>query len=100
MSPVYVHPHVFERCVDQLCHKLQQIAGRAGVPDHDCCDLESTLAAMPRVCRSQAQAMLNGLQLQTYDDFPAMAFAAKYVLNLAQQIWWEERPASLEAPAL
>ena len=42
--------------------------------------------------------MLNGLQLQTYDDFPAMAFTANYVLKLAQEIW-EHQPASLGAMA-
>src|SRR5215218_2706929 len=83
MSAIYVYPREFERCVDLLTRKLEETAARAGVPDSECTDLEATLVALPPVARSRAEALLNGIQLQAADDFPAMAFAAKYVVKLA-----------------
>ena len=98
MPSVYVHPREFTRCVELLARKLEEIATRAGVPDAECIDLEATLALLPPVCRSRAEAMLNGIQLTASDDHPAMAFAAKYVLKLARAIW-DDEPLSIVAMA-
>ena len=99
MPSVYVHPREFTRCVELLARKLEEIAAtRAGVPDAECTDFEATLALLPPVCRSRAEAMLNGIQLTASDDHPAMAFAAKYVLKLARAIW-DDEPLSIVAMA-
>ena len=98
MSAIYVYPREFERCVDLLTRKLEEAATRAGVPDSECTDLEATLVALPPVARSRAEALLNGIQLQASDDFPAMAFAAKYVVKLAHHVW-ESAPVSMVAMA-
>ena len=98
MSAIYVYPREFERCVDLLTRKLEEAATRAGVPDSECTDLEATLVALPPVARSRAEALLNGIQLQAAEDFPAMAFAAKYVVKLAHQMW-ENAPVSMVAMA-
>lgn len=87
MAQVYVYPREFQQCVEHLCWKLREIAGRGGVSVEERCDLESALAALPPQARSHAKAMLNGIQLSAADDFPAMAFAASYVLKLAREIW-------------
>jgi hypothetical protein len=97
MSAIYVYPREFERCVDLLARKLEETAAWAGVPDCECTDLEATVA-LPPVARSRAEALLNGIQLQAADDFPAMAFAAKYIVKLAHQIW-ESAPVSIVALA-
>src|SRR3954453_19843517 len=96
MASVYVYPREFARCLELLTRKLEQTATRAGIPDSECTDLEATLVALPPVARSRAEALLNGIQLQAADDFPAMAFAAKYVVKLAHQIW-ESAPVSIVA---
>ena len=98
MSAICVYPREFERCVDLLTRKLEKTAAWAGVPDSECTDLEATLVALPPVARSRAEALLNGIELQAADDFPAMAFAAKYVAKLAHQIW-ESAPVSIVAMA-
>jgi hypothetical protein len=63
------------------------VALREGVSDADCKDLEGTLSAMPPLVRDRIKLMLNGIQIQTEYDDPAMGFAARYVLRLAEDIW-------------
>jgi hypothetical protein len=46
------------------------------------------LAALPPASRFNAEGYLKNLQLQACADFPAMAFAAKYVRKLANEIWF------------
>jgi hypothetical protein len=75
---------------EEIRRKLEHAATKAGVDDSELDTLESTLTALPQVARSHTQALLNGIQLQAADDFPAMAFVAKYVLTLAQEIWDSE----------
>ena len=105
MSSVFrPDPAEFDRCVTQLCFKIESIAARAGVSEADCTDLEGTLAAMPPLVRERTVMMLEGLQIQTEFQDPAMAFAARYMLKLAEDIW-EENPhamvhAAPHAPAL
>src|SRR3954447_1557211 len=86
----------FSRCIEMLCRKLEGVATRAGIPEDECCGLEGILASLPPIARSQAQAILNGVQLSAADEFPAMAFAANYVLKLAREIWHSEPVAVTE----
>jgi hypothetical protein len=87
MSRIRPDPAEFKRCVTLLSRKLESIAAMAGVPDRDCIDLESTLAALPFFTRSRASIVLEGVRAQSLDDDPTMAFAAEYVLSLAHEIW-------------
>ena len=64
-----------------------------GASDDDCADLQCSLEALSPFARSRVAAMLNGIQLQAGDDSPVMAFAARYVLNLARL--WESSPAGI-----
>lgn len=85
-------PAEFERCVGFLCMKIETVAMRSGVSDADCSDIEGTLAAMPPLVRDRVKLMLDGIEIQTEYDEPTMAFAARYILRLAQSIW-EANPA-------
>lgn len=87
MSSVYVYPREFDQCVSLLTRKLEEIAIKAGVPDRECTDLESILAEFPPMCRPRAEVMLQGIQVSADGEFPAMSFAASYVLKLAREIW-------------
>ena len=77
----------FSLCVTLLTRKLQDIATRTGVPDFVCTDLESTLAALPLFHRKQAAALLERIAAQAEREFPTMAFAARYALKLASEVW-------------
>jgi hypothetical protein len=88
VSDVHVYPREFEWCLELLTRRLSETAARAGVPDAECTNLEAILAALPPFSRSNAEGFLTNLQLQACDDFPAMAFAAKYVRKLASEIWF------------
>jgi hypothetical protein len=101
MSSVYVYPPEFERCVELLTRKLEEIAARAGVPDAECETLESTLAALPPFSRDRAAVILEGISVQAGDEFPAMAFAASYVRKLAREVWdGGPQPAAMASRAL
>jgi hypothetical protein len=89
-----IDPAEFRRCVDVLNRKLDDIAAKAGVPETECADLEMTLAALPPFSRDRAALMLQGIQIQAEESFPAMAFAASYVLTLARDVW-EGAPSAL-----
>ena len=93
-------PAEFERCVSLLCWKIETIAMRSGVSDADCADLEGTLAAMPPLVRDRVKLMLNGIQIQTEYDEPVMAFAARYILRLAQDVWQMPHPVAHSQSAL
>lgn len=82
-------PAEFERCVNFLCTKIETVAARSGLSDGDCGDLEGTLAAMPPLVRDRVRLMLDGIDIQTEYSEPTMAFAARYILKLAQDIWQE-----------
>jgi hypothetical protein len=82
-------PAEFDRCVTFLCMKIETLAIRSEMPDTDCTDLEGTLAAMPPLVRDRVKLMLDGTEIQTEYDDPVMAFAARYILKLAQGIWQE-----------
>ena len=84
-------PAEFERNVRFLCTKIETVAMRSGMSDPDCADLERTLAAMPPLVRDRVNLMLNGIEIQTEYDEPTMAFAARYLLQLARSIW-DENP--------
>ena len=93
MSSRHRHnPAEFERCVSILTRKIEDLAIKAGVPDSAWHDLQSTLAALPRFYRDRASLMLQGIAVHADEALPTMAFAAKYVLNLAREIW-ETAPA-------
>jgi hypothetical protein len=87
MSGIYVYPQDFDRCVELLTRKLEEIATRAGVPDTECETLESTLAALPPFSRDRAAVVLEGISVQAGEEFPAMAFAANYVRKFAREVW-------------
>ena len=80
-------PAEFARCVRFLCTKIETIALRSGMADADCADLEGTLAAMPPIVRERARLMLDGVAIATEYDDPTTAFAARYILSLAREIW-------------
>jgi hypothetical protein len=88
-------PAEFRRNVELLARKLDNIAAGAGVPESECTDLESTLAALPPFARGRVAVLLQGIHVQAEEDNPAMAMAAHYVLALAQEVW----DASPAAPA-
>ena len=92
-------PAEFERCVSFLCTKIETIAMRSGMSDADCADLEGTLASMPPVVRERTKLMLDGVGIATEYDEPTVAFAARYLLRLAQTIW-EETPHPVTHGAL
>jgi hypothetical protein len=94
---VCTDPSDFKRCLAYIERKLERIAARAGVPDDLCADLECTLMALPPFARDRAKIMLEGVYVQTHETYPAMAFAARYVLNLAQEVW---EGAAFPVPAL
>ena len=79
--------HEFDKCVDLLTRKIEDLAAKAGVPDAVCIDLQSTLGALPQHCREHVSIMLQGIAVQAEYESPTMAFAARYVLNLAREIW-------------
>lgn len=87
MPPIYIYPREFHRCVELLSHKLAEIAMRSGAREEECQSLESTLAALPSMSRQRASVVLNGIQVQSDEEFPAMTVAARYVLKLAEEIW-------------
>jgi hypothetical protein len=101
MPSLYVYPQEFERCVAVLSRKLEEVAVRAGVPDSECTDLERILAVLPAIARARADILLGGIELQAGEQYPAMAFAARYVLKLAREVWDEAPPPppAAEAPA-
>jgi hypothetical protein len=84
-------PAQFQRSVRFLCTKIDMVATRSGMSDTDCKDLERTFAAMPPTVRDRVGLLLNGTEIQAEYDDPTMAFAARYLLRLAQCIW-EENP--------
>jgi hypothetical protein len=92
------NPAEFERCVQFLCTKIETIAMRSGMTDADCADLERTLAAMPPLARDRVKLMLHGIDIHTEYDDPVMAFAARYIVRLAQEIW-AATPHPLTHPA-
>ena len=85
------NPDQFQQSVDLLCTKIQTVAVRAGMSDVDCEELERSLAAMLPIVRDRVKLMLDGIEIQTEYDDPTMAFAARYLLRLAQAIW-DENP--------
>lgn len=100
MTHAYVHPREFHRCVELLTRKIEEIAKRAGVSEAEFVDLEGVLAALPPVSRERAAVVLQGISIQADEEFPAMAFAASYLLKLAGEIWETRRsPASAVAAA-
>jgi hypothetical protein len=96
MSAIYVYPREFARCLEFLRLKIEEAAARIGVPDAEMTDLEATSAALPSAGRSHVRALMNATQLQADEQFPTMAFAAKYVLKLAEEIW-AGQPVSVAA---
>jgi hypothetical protein len=95
---LYVDPREFERCVGLLTRKLEETAVRAGIADGECIDLDSTLAALPPFSRDRAAVLLQGIRMQAEEEYPAMAFAADYVLKLAREVWDHAPGAPLPAP--
>jgi hypothetical protein len=77
MPSVYVYPEEFDRCVEILTR----------LPESELETIESTLAALPPFSRDRAAIMLEGIGVQAEEAFPAMAFAARYVLRLAREVW-------------
>jgi hypothetical protein len=92
-------PAEFDRCVSHLCLKVETVGLKAGVLDADSSDLEGTLAALPPLVRDRIRLMLNGIEIQTEYEDPAMAFAARYVLRLAQDVWETNPHPMTHAPA-
>jgi hypothetical protein len=92
-------PDEFERSVKFLCTKIETVALRSGAADADCKDIEHTLAALPPTERDRVRLMLEGIAIQTEYDDRTMAFAARYLLRLALDLW-EDNPHPLtHAPA-
>jgi hypothetical protein len=80
-------PAEFERCVRCLCTRIGTIATRSGMADLHGADLEGTLAAMPPTVRDRTRLTLKGIAISTACDEPVMAFAARYLLSFARDIW-------------
>jgi hypothetical protein len=86
-DPLRPQPADFERCLNFLCKKIETVALREGASEGDCGDLEGMLAAMPPMVRGHVTLMLEGIEIQTEFKDRVMAFAARYVLCLARDIW-------------
>lgn len=82
-----IEPAEFQRCVTLVAGKIDALAVRLGVSDAGRLDLEETLARLPPPSRGRAGVMLDGIVVQTCDDNPAMAMAARYVRALANDVW-------------
>jgi len=80
-----VNPEEFQRCVTRLTIKLRDMAVNAGVPEDECTDLETVLAALPPVSRDRASVLLEGVRVHSEDK--CMSLAAGFLLNLAQDVW-------------
>ena len=93
------NPDEFQRSVSFLCTKIETVALRSGMTDADCQDLEGSLAAMPPTVRDRVGLMLQGIAIQTEYDDQTMAFAARYLLRLAQSLWDESPHPVTHAPA-
>ena len=85
-------PADFERCVSQLCLKIETIARSNDVSHVECPDLEGLLAAIPPRTRDRVLVMLNDVAVQAEYEDPPMAFAARYAARLAQDIWRAPMP--------
>jgi hypothetical protein len=94
MSRVRPEPADFERCQNFLCKKIEAVALREGASDGDCADVDAMFAAMPPMVRDRVKMMLEGIEIQTEFDEPVMAFASRYLLTLAKDIW-EAKPHPL-----
>ena len=79
--------------------KIETVAMRSGASDADCADLEGTLAAMPPLSRERVQLMLDGVAIQTEYEDPVMAFAARYILRLAHDIWQANPHPTTHSPS-
>ena len=86
-KPFHPNPTEFERCVSQLCLKIETIAIRSNVSHVGCSNLERLLAEIPLRARDDVLAMLNDVSLYIEYRDPAMAFAARYMTRLAEDIW-------------
>src|SRR5688500_16625106 len=80
-----ITPEAFQRCVTQLLIRLQDIAVRAGVPEHECSDLEATLAVLPPCARERASVLLEGVR--AHSDDKCLSMAAGYILKLGHDVW-------------
>ena len=80
-------PNDFDRCLRHLRKKIDAIAVREGVSNADFSDLEGTLLAMPPLVRDRIKLMLESVEIQSEYDDPPTAFAARYLLVLARDIW-------------
>jgi hypothetical protein len=92
------NPSDFQRCVRFLCGMIESIAMRAGLSDVDCRDLQWSLAAMPPAVRDRVRLMLIGIEIQTEHAEPVLAFATRYLLILAQDIWDATPQPTMAAP--
>jgi hypothetical protein len=88
----------FRRNVAFLTRQLEGVAVRAGVPDGDCADAQSLLAALPLSARDDAVDLLDRIQLKASDADLGVAFAARYLLRLARDVW-SDWPAPTPSPA-
>ena len=91
------HPAEFERCVELLCTKIAAVGARSGLADSGCDELEDNLAALGAFGRARVKLMLEGAAIQSEFSDPTMALAARYLLDLAQDIW-EENPRAASPP--
>jgi hypothetical protein len=87
-----VDPDEFERCLSQLSLKIETIALGTHVPHLDYSDLDGLLGAIPLRAHVEVLAMLNDVGLKAEYDDPAMAFAARYLTRLAQDVWKAPQP--------
>jgi hypothetical protein len=98
--PLRPTPADFQRCVGVLRRKIETLAARSGLSDVDRSDLQWSLAAMPPSLRDPVRRMLNGIEIRSRHLEPTMAFATRYILVLAQDIWEANpRPVRHAPPA-
>ena len=97
-QPLRPNPADFQRCVRFLCSKIESIAARAGLSAVDRRDLQWSLAAMPPAVRDRVRLMLADIEFQTEHTEPLLAFATRYLLILAQDIWDTNPQARMPAP--
>ena len=77
----------FQEGVALMCYRVETLASRKGIPDAEYFDLQGALSALPPSRRGRASVMLEGIALQSFDESPATAFAARYVRALADDVW-------------
>ena len=82
-----VEPAEFQKGVALMCYRVEALAGHGGLPAAEYFDVQGVLSALPPFSRGRASVMLEAIALQSFDESPVTAFAARYVRAMAHDVW-------------